>query len=144
VPSRNEIKEDVPGGIYHIYNRGVERRKVFMDGRDYLRFLAQLRQCLDREPSITILAYCLMPNHFHLLLKQSESQAVGHFMQRLSIAYTMYFNIKRRRVGPLFQGKYKAVRIIGTAIPKKPVSTGVSTLTRVASTTWTRHKTMAL
>ena len=113
MPSRHEIKESLPGGTYHVYNRGVERRRVFLDGRDYARFINQLRQSLAREAQITLLAYCLMPNHFHLLLRQSNSDSMGRFMQRVSVAYTMYFNIKQNRVGPLFQGKYKAVRIIG-------------------------------
>jgi putative transposase len=114
MPSRNEIKEALPDAIYHVYNRGVERRRIYLDSRDYHRFLAQIQQTLDREPSISLLAYCLMPNHFHLLLQQTDCQAMGRFMQRLSIAYVMYFNKKRQRVGPLFQGKYKAVRIIGS------------------------------
>jgi REP element-mobilizing transposase RayT len=112
MPSRNEIKDIVPDSIYHAYNRGVERRRIFLETRDYHRFLAQLRQSLHREPSIELLAYCLMPNHFHLLLRQSEGLGMSRFMQRVSIAYVMYFNKKYRRVGPLFQGKYKAASVI--------------------------------
>jgi putative transposase len=113
MPSRNEIKEALPAATYHAYNRGVERRQIFMDGHDYRRFAKQMRQCLDREPGITLLAYCLMPNHFHLLLQQTDATAMSRFLQRLTIGYVMYFNKRHRRIGPLFQGKYKAVRIIG-------------------------------
>jgi putative transposase len=113
MPSQNEVKELLPDGIYHVFNRGVERREVFLDGHDYRRFLRQLSQSLEREPSVSLLAYSLMPNHFHLLIKQTEPVVLGSFLQRLTIAYVMYFNRKYRRVGPLFQGKYKAVRVIG-------------------------------
>jgi putative transposase len=113
MPSRHETKEFLPGAVYHAYNRGVERRQIFMDGHDYRRFLRQLRQCLDREPGITLLAYSLMPNHFHLLLRQSDFASMSRFLQRLTIGYVMYFNKRHQRIGPLFQGKYKAVRVVG-------------------------------
>lgn len=61
--------------------------------------------------TITLISYCLMPNHFHLLIKQTESAVIDRFMQSLFTRYTMYFNKKYHRVGPLFQGVYKAVRI---------------------------------
>jgi putative transposase len=114
MPSRNEVKEALPQAIYHVYNRGVERRRIYLDGRDYQRFLLQLCQAVEAEPAIELLAYCLMPNHFHMLLRQTDSPAMGRFMQRLGIAYVMYFNRRHHRVGPLFQGKYKAVRVIGS------------------------------
>ena len=129
--------------IYHIYNRGVEKRQVFLEDRDYLRFIHDLfefndigsaspsnirlatrqpSQCLEvqlpnideRKPRkllVEILAFCLMPNHFHLLLKQLVVNGVVKFMQKLGTGYTNYFNIKRERVGPLFQGRFKAVLI---------------------------------
>ena len=113
MPSRHEVKEALPQAIYHVYNRGVERRRIFQDARDYRRFLAQIKKSLDREPAVELLAYCLMPNHFHMLVRQSQSASMGRFMQRLSIGYVMYFNKRHARIGPLFQGKYKAVRIVG-------------------------------
>jgi putative transposase len=115
MPSRNEIKEALPDGIYHAFNRGVERRTIFLDRYDYSRFLAQMRRSLDREPSVTLLAYALMPNHFHVLVQQSDQLGMSRFMRRLSTGYAMYFNKRYKRVGSLFQGKYKAVRVIGPA-----------------------------
>ncbi len=129
--------------IYHIYNRGVEKRDVFMDDKDRFRFIHDLFEFNDEAPAkniyyknpqlqsyevglrkiektkkneprqciIEILAFCLMTNHFHLLLKQKREKGVVNFMQKLGTGYTNYFNKKYERVGPLFQGKFKAVLI---------------------------------
>lgn len=125
------------GEYYHIFNRGVERRKIFCSKSDYRRFLFDLYACNDvqsldnvargyrglasvkmfdtkrkhRKPFVSILCFCLMPNHFHLLLRQHRENGVPRFMQKLSTAYTMYFNTKHDRVGALFQGTYRAVHI---------------------------------
>jgi putative transposase len=113
MPSRNAVKESLPAATYHAYNRGVERRQIFMDGRDYNRFIKQMEQFVAREPRIRLLAYSLMPNHFHLLISQDDQRSMASFIQRLSTGYTMYFNKRHKRVGSLFQGTYKAARIIG-------------------------------
>jgi REP element-mobilizing transposase RayT len=114
MPSPHETKELVPQGIYHAFNRGVEKRRIFVDGYDYQRFLGYIRQGFANEPGITLLAYSLMPNHFHLLIRQSdEPNAISRFMQGLGISYVRTFNNRHNRVGPLYQGKYKAVRVVG-------------------------------
>jgi putative transposase len=111
--SRNTVKvEAIPGATHHVFNRGVERRLIFKDSHDYRRFKAQLRQALEREPGVELWAYCLMPNHFHLLIHQAEATSMGRFMQRLTVGYVMYVNKRQDRIGPLFQGKYKAVRVL--------------------------------
>ena len=114
-----------PKEIYHVYNRGTEKRKIFLDNADYLRFLKSLFICnsnkninitdivhvfeYDRGSQIVkILAYCLIPNHFHLLLEEIEDGGISKFMQKLQIAYTMYFNKRYARSGVLFQGKCKS------------------------------------
>lgn len=118
--------------IYHVFNRGVEKRITFVDKRDYLRFLDTINHYriktpltrfsfknrpvlnskkTDETPLIELLCYCLMPNHFHLLIRQVENNGITHFMSQLSNSYTKYFNTKHKRVGPLFQGSFKAVRI---------------------------------
>lgn len=126
------------GGIYHIYNRGVEKRNVFLDTSDRLRFIHDLFEFNSEEPApnltyhigykqakevglpklskrrkliIELLAFCLMPNHFHLMVKQRVDNGVSFFMQKLGTGYTNYFNQKYERVGSLFQGKYKLVAI---------------------------------
>ena len=135
MPSKNVIKEYEAGGYYHIYNRGVEKRQIFMDEMDYSVFISYLALYLSPEdlqgsslkaddeiisPSrvpknyfgeIKLLAYCLIPNHFHLFVKQESDRGIDHFMRSLSTKYVRYFNSKHKRVGPLFQGIYKAVRI---------------------------------
>ncbi|MFA5459800.1 MAG: transposase [Candidatus Paceibacterota bacterium] len=126
--------------IYHIYNRGVEKRKVFLDDQDRFRFVHDLYEFNDEDPVINInyrfqrkqskymgvqlpyirkerkllvdiLVWCLMPNHFHLIIRQRIEDGIVLFMQKLGSGYTNYFNLKYKRVGPLFQGKFKAILI---------------------------------
>lgn len=116
--------------IYHLYNRGVEKRKFFLEDKDYLRFTHNLFEFNDEELAdniyyrqpyeigsrkrkklVEIMAFCLMPNHFHLLVRQKVDRGISKFMQKLSIGYSMYFNQKHERVGSLFQGKFKAVLV---------------------------------
>ena len=131
MPSKHSIKEYEPGAYYHIYNRGVEKREVFQDDADYKTFLGYLRLYLTdpnlpgdsrqaRAPSkpvknytnkISLLAYCLMPNHFHLFIRQTGIDDICHFMRSLMSEYVRYFNTKYDRVGSLFQGPYKAVKV---------------------------------
>ncbi len=126
MPSKNTVKKFVPGGIYHVYNRGVEKRSIFADKKDYLFFLSLLKISLspdekqdylehtrvkDKSESLELLAYCLMPNHFHLLIKQLDECSMTEFMRSISNAYVAYFNKKYKRVGSLFQGTYKAVLV---------------------------------
>src|SRR3989344_3887322 len=123
------------GHIYHVYNRGVEKRKVFLNERDYLRFVAGLYIFNDTTPALNagrsliessievrlqsekkkrlveIIAFCLMPNHYHLLLRQRVDGGITEFMRKLGGGYVNYFNLKHQRVGPLFQGKFKSVLI---------------------------------
>ena len=139
MPQRNSIKTYVKNGFYHIYNRGVEKRIIFKNTQDYKVFLKYLKECLSlpqnkeklntiftlqgasfkgvpRQPknyykNIFLEAYCLMPNHFHLLIKQLDQKSIEGFMRSLATRYSMYFNKKYNRVGKLFQGRYKAVLI---------------------------------
>ena len=138
MPSKNSIKLYVENGYYHVYNRGVEKRTIFQDDQDYQVFLSYLKECLlpitkitGKKPqggslrlqpweikrkknysdSIQLLAYALMPNHFHLLIKQKSKTSMESFMRSLMTKYSMYFNKKYIRVGKLFQGHYKAAII---------------------------------
>ena len=116
----------VPGEYYHIYNRGNSKQVIFHDKQDYNRFLALLYAVnskqniifrlvfndmykLDRgERFVSIGGYCLMPNHFHLLLTETEDGSISKFMQKLTTAYSMYYNEKYARTGSLFEGKFKS------------------------------------
>lgn len=115
--------------IYHVYNRGVEKRTVFLNTDNYRRFIRGLeefndsvpatnlhRPCLKSDfkqgkPLVEILCYCLMPNHYHLLLRQLKEGGITGFMRKIGTGYTNYFNLKNNRVGPLFQGKFKVVHL---------------------------------
>lgn len=136
MPSKNSLKIYVENGFYHVYNRGVEKRIVFETDQDYKVFLKYIKEVLSpldeqipntkvvmqglslqsvRRPvksyygKIEMLAYCLMPNHFHFLVKQHEKTSLEGLMRSLMTRYSMYFNKKYDRVGTLFQGRYKAV-----------------------------------
>jgi putative transposase len=114
--------------IYHIYNRGVDKRNIFLNQRDYERFADSLivfnnnvnlngRNFYDREsfrcekPLVNIIAYCLMPNHFHLLLEQRTDNGITKFLQKMTTSYTMFFNKKNSRTGALVQGVFKRSHI---------------------------------
>lgn len=136
MPAKNIIKIFVENGFYHIYNRGVEKRTIFQDKKDYNVFLYYLKLYLSppelsqdiREKlkfanisrfrplnnfyqNITLLAYCLRFNHFHLLIRQKNPTSIEKFMRSLATKYAQYFNKRYQRVGHLFQGTYKAVLI---------------------------------
>ena len=122
--------------IYHVYSRGVEKRKVFMNDKDYFRAVHDLFEFNDVAPAqssyhniqssevrlqkierkkrkllVEILCFCLMPNHYHLMLRQKIDGGITEFMRKFGTGYTNYFNVKYDRVGSLFQGKFKAIHI---------------------------------
>lgn len=130
MPSRNLIKEYAEESYYHIYNRGVDKQVVFKQQEDFVVFLGLLKRYLGSElqknsnridhpnyfNEVELLAFCLMPNHFHLFIYQADNKdAITRFMRSIITAYSMYFNKKYKRVGPLFQQRYKAVRITDEA-----------------------------
>lgn len=126
------------GEIYHIFNRGIERKSIFTDKREFerakklvkfykhkdipTRFSQLLLQPEDirekilndlykSERLVDILSFCLMPNHFHFLLKQNSEKGIPTFIANFTNAYVKYFNIRHQRVGPLLEGVFKAVLI---------------------------------
>lgn len=133
----------VAGNVYHVLNRGVDKRKIFLDDKDRFRFIHDLfefnnKELLSnsgyffsrrqtnsidiarryigserkpRELLVEILAFSLMPNHYHMLLKPKFDDALPYFMKRLNMGYAKYFNEKYDRAGTLFQGRYKAVPV---------------------------------
>lgn len=125
MPSRNRLKVYVPEAYYHIYNRGLNKRVIFKDDYDYSVFLNLLKRYLSGEPikdkqgrlyeslhgEIELLAFCIMPTHFHLLVYQKDSQAMTKLLHKITTSYTAYFNKKYKRSGPLFQDRFKASRI---------------------------------
>jgi REP element-mobilizing transposase RayT len=122
--------------IYHVYNRGTDKRTIFEDPYDFQRFLQSLEEFNTLDPIgsiyehsfvkthelghsmsksedglVEIIAYCLNPNHFHLLLRQVSENGISKFMQRVGNGYTKYFNHKNERSGSLFQGTFKAIHV---------------------------------
>ena len=91
---------------YHIYNRGVDKRSIFLDDRERVRFMTRMSDY--SQDRVTVVAHCLMDNHYHLLLQQNSDSGVSKFMQRLGNSYTKYFNRKNDRCGRLFESKYKS------------------------------------
>ena len=91
-------------------NRGLARRPIFLDAKDYKNFLFLLKEITETF-SIEIHAYSLMPNHYHLLLKEIVDDGITSFMRKVGTAYTMYFNQKNERTGHLFSGPFRAKRI---------------------------------
>ncbi len=90
---------------FHVYNRGVNREQLFLEQRNYAYFLRRMEQGYD-PMHLTIIAYCLMPNHFHLILKQREPGAIPSFMKKVCDGYAKAINRSLDRSGHLFQGPY--------------------------------------
>lgn len=105
MPARNTIF--LPDGYYHVYNRGSEKRTIFIAPKDYTNFLNRLKKNIEKY-GIDVLVYSLLPNHFHLLLHQNENGSIQSCLQTTELGHAKYFNTKYERVGPLFQGRFKA------------------------------------
>lgn len=118
------------GEIFHILNRGVEKRNIFLDREDYERFAHNLSDFNDRDEAsasfmtrrsdnsamrkpkeqlVNILAWCMMPNHYHILVQEKIDGGAGTFAKKIGSGYTQYFNLKRKRSGVLFQGRSKII-----------------------------------
>ena len=97
------------GAFYHVTARGNERRKIFLSPGDYNKFLSYLKDSVEKYGAI-VHAFVLMPNHYHLIVETPKAN-LSSFMHSLNSAYTTYFNIRRKRAGHLFQGRYKALLI---------------------------------
>lgn len=127
---------------HHAFNRGVDKRDIFLETKDYDRFLLSMNLLNDtndglmiewrdykksnpekslndflkvpfreRDPLVEILAYCLNPNHYHLILKQITDKGIERFMHKIGTSHTKYFNMKNKRSGALFQGNFKSANI---------------------------------
>lgn len=98
------------GHYYHVCNRGCNRERIFANDGNYLFLLRQAKKFL-REYPLTVIAYCLMPNHYHFLFRPEEDGAVSPFLQRLFNSYTQAFNKQQGRSGTLFEGRPKCVLV---------------------------------
>jgi len=115
-----------PNEIYHLYNRGTDKRIIFLDKKDYEHFLFLMYICntiknielrnigenFERGKTIVdIGSYCLMPNHFHILVREKTEGGISKYMLKLMTAYTMYFNKKYARTGKLYEGVFKSIHV---------------------------------
>jgi putative transposase len=118
--------------LYHVLNRGVDKRSIAMDNKDKMRFVCNLYELNDeehvfnlgrsidigrrsftreRKPLVTVHGWCLMKNHYHLLLSAVAEKGISRFLQKINMGYTKYFNERHDRSGALFQGKTKQKHI---------------------------------
>ncbi len=104
--SKNQQSSFIQGGYYHVFNRGNRGEKIFVQTKDYKRYLEKLKE-YKKKHNVSILAYCLMPNHLHFLIRQNGPEPISSLFQRLHTAYTMYFNSKYKTGGHLFEGRFK-------------------------------------
>lgn len=139
MPSKNSIKQFDVDSMYHVYNRGNNKRQIFIDETDYSVFLSYLKYALLSDDKVhavnevdkqlissaeqfnlrrlglngklELVSYCLMPNHFHLQFFQHDIDAITKIMRSIATGYVMYFNKKYDSSGRLFQGTYKAVSV---------------------------------
>lgn len=101
------------GHYYHLYNRGNNHQRIFFERENYLYFLRQLRKHLTSD-SLDVIAYCLMPNHYHLLV-YLKTENLPSLMQPFMLAYTKAINQRYGRTGSLFQGRYQVIHVNSTA-----------------------------
>ena len=120
------------GGYYHIYNRGVDKRDIYLSEADYQYFLlgldyyrdSQAKQPLSqtdtrridplrliKQPVVEVLCYYLLPNHYHLLVREDSTHGVGTYLSKIQNSYTQYFNTHQHRSGHLFQGPFQIVQV---------------------------------
>lgn len=125
MPGRNIIKPYAQHSFYHLYTRGVDKQTIFKDEHDYTVFLGLLKRYLSASPSknlsrhtyvnygeqLELLCYALMSNHVHMLIYQHDERTISQFMRSLMTSYSMYFNKRYKRVGPVFQSRYRGVII---------------------------------
>lgn len=105
---RRQVKFAI-GNYYHVYNRGNNRQQIFFEEANYIYFLKQLRHHLT-EKGVNIVAYCLMPNHYHLLIYLQTDQ-LSRLMQSFNVSYTKAINKRYERTGSLFQGQFQAIHV---------------------------------
>lgn len=129
MPSRNVIKTDLSESYYHVYFRGANKAKLFREPSDYEKMLQLFSRYLSLKEAknsagisfpnysnrLELLAFCLMPNHVHLFIYQHQQGVMTEFMRSVLTSYSMYFNKKYKRTGPLFESRYKASLITNDA-----------------------------
>jgi len=96
--------------VYHLYNRGVNRANIFSTAENYRYCLRQIKDVLTQVPA-TMFAYCLMPNHYHFVIRQDGDISLSEFIGRLFKRYTQAYNRQQDRTGPLFAGRFRSIHV---------------------------------
>jgi len=132
MPYANSIKSLEKDNIYHLYARGINKNDIFKEASDYLFFKYLFKKYLSKNfkekrkiggkilyfpvnsvsEEVELYCYCLMKNHFHLIVKNKSLKGISHLMLRVLSNYATYFNKKYKREGPVIQGSYRAVNIM--------------------------------
>ena len=126
MPSLNITRHDNYQSYYHVYARGINKQRLFLDEQDFGYFVSLFPRYLSSEVSrnkfgkpyanfqnqVELLAYCLMGNHFHMFVYQEKQGALTFLMRSIMVSYSRYFNLKYKRTGPLFESRYKAAIIL--------------------------------
>jgi len=100
-----DLRITAPGLVYHLTSRGNNEEAIFLASRDYRKFLSKLKE-YKKELDFKIYAYCLMKNHFHLLVEEGKRIKISRLMHKLNTSYSMYFNKKYGRRGHLFESRF--------------------------------------
>jgi putative transposase len=127
MPARNVLKPHIANSWYHLYNRGNNKQPIFFEENDYHYFMFLLKKYLSPEMYtdpitgltnqqnisnvVSLTCFCLMPNHFHLLVRQSESNGITQLTQRVLTSFVLFINNKYKKTGSLFEGKLKGILI---------------------------------
>lgn len=125
MPSKNTVRIDVSESYYHVYARGASKGVVFNGATDFVFFLGLFDRYLSPKQSVSkegvvypnyskdveLLAFCLLPNHFHLLVYQTKEGSLTKLMRSVMTSYSRYFNYKYKRTGSLFESRFKSSRI---------------------------------
>jgi putative transposase len=108
MPHRGDIF--APGNAYHLYNRGLNKADIFTGANNYRFLLGKVKRLLKEIP-VTVIAYCLMPNHYHFVMRQEGETPLSQFIGRLFQTYTQAYNRQQKRTGPLFVGRFRCVHV---------------------------------
>jgi putative transposase len=100
----------LPNNYYHVYNRGANKADIFLNDKDYVFLLKQIKDHI-REFAITVIAYCLMSNHYHFVLRQNGEAKINDFMQAVFYVYSSAFNTIHKHSGTLFEGPFRSILI---------------------------------
>jgi putative transposase len=138
------LRIEYPGAWYHVMNRGRRREKIFASARDYEIFITVLCEAVEQW-NLQVAAYCLMPNHYHLLLHTPDGN-ISRCMRHINGIYTQRYNRRYRKDGQLFRGRYKAVTVAGDSyllevlryIHRNPLKAGL--VTNLDDFRWSSHK----